>query len=114
MSDEQPELPQPPTQAVNLAIQLGSEVGKEAAPMILDLARTAMLTNAGRPGQQTSEFKLAVTGLVGALLLIGLGAFKGDAEMQTRGIELSQWCIVGYAASRGLSKIGVGLATGKK
>lgn len=103
-----------PAPADALAVQLGSEVGKEAGPAILDLARTALLTNAGRPGQQTSEFKLAAVGLAGALLMIGLGAFKADAEMQTRGIELAQWCIVGYAASRGLSKIGVGLSTGKK
>lgn len=113
MSDEQPD-PKPPIPALRLASELGSEVGKEAGPAILDLARTALLTSAGRPGQQTSEFKLAVVGLAGALLMIALGSFKADAEMQTRGIELAQWCIVGYAASRGLSKIGVGLATGKK
>lgn len=99
---------------LQLASELGSEVGKEAGPAILDMARTAMLTNAGRPGQQTTEFKLAAIGLAGALVLIVLGAVKADAETQTRGIELAQWCIVGYAASRGLSKIGVGLASGKK
>lgn len=105
MSEEQQEQP------LKLATDLGAEVGKEAGPRLLELARAAMLNSAGKPGTQTSEFKLAALGLVGALGLAGFGAYTGNPALIAQGVELGKWCIAGYAGARGMSKLGVSMAT---
>ena len=88
-----------------LAEELGSQIGKEAAPKLLEIVREHLLTTAQKPGNQTSEFQLTAIGLVASLILVSFGAYNADEEMQGRGIELAKWCIVGYAASRGAAKI---------
>tara|TARA_R110000796_G_scaffold64044_1_gene148209 strand:+ start:1440 stop:1649 length:210 start_codon:yes stop_codon:yes gene_type:complete len=61
--------------------------------------------NKQKPGEQTSEFKLAALGIVGAILMGGYGAYIGDSELTSQGVELAKWCIAGYAAARGISKL---------
>lgn len=98
---------------LELATKLGSEVGKEAGGDLLSMVRKRLLEGAAKPGSQTSEYKLAMTGLIAAAGLLGFGAYQNDVEMQNRGIELAKWCIVGYAGSRGVAKIGAGMAAKK-
>ena len=100
----------PEERPLELATELSGEVGREAGPAVLNMVRKRLIEGASRPGTKTSEYKLAALGLLGALGLVGFGAYSGDAEMQSRGIELAKWCIVGYAGSRGAAKIGAGIA----
>lgn len=89
-----------------LAAQLGSKIGKEAGDPILQLAKSHMLLSASRPGATTSEFKLSVLLVLGGLAMIGLGAYTGDATLQQQGVDLAKIVGAGYAASRGLAKMG--------
>lgn len=110
MSEE----PKPADRQLELASELGSEIGRDAGAPLLRTARAAILANASRPGSSTSEFKLSVVlVLVGGAMVI-TGAYLGDTTLQAQGSELVKWVGLGYAASRGLAKAGAGMGTKDK
>lgn len=101
---------QPPKPvAETLASDLGAEVGREAGPSLLKMSRAALLANASRPGESTSEFKMSGLLVIAGLIMIALGLWKGDPVLQEHGVQLAEVVGAGYAASRGISKLGAGL-----
>jgi len=61
------------------------------------------------PGMKSSEFVLSLVPMLVGLLLIALGAFKGNQQA----LETGMWLILGgsgsYGLSRGLAKFGGGV-----
>ena len=51
-----------------------------------------------KPGLHTTEFWLAVAAVAVGLIMV----LTGDPD---QGVELVKWAVVGYGASRGLSKL---------
>lgn len=101
----------PSDKPLALAADLGAEVGREAGAHILKMSRAALLVNASRPGESTSEFKLCGLLVVAGLAMIGLGVWKGDAALQEHGVQMVEVLGAGYAASRGMAKLGAGLGS---
>ena len=104
MTNDLPE----PDKPLELASQLGGEIGREAGPTLLKQARAALLANASRAGKSTSEFKLSLLLVLGGLAMVAIGAQSGDAALQQQGVDLAKIVGAGYAASRGLAKLGAG------
>lgn len=77
----------------------------------IQAARPAKAAGEERRGPHTSEFWLAVAGLVVGGSLVIYGAESGSQRVLDQGAELVQWVCVGYAAARGLAKVGAGRAS---
>lgn len=92
-----------------LAAQLGSEIGKEAGPQILEMSRANLLLSASRPGNTTSEYKLSLALIAAGIAMVALGVYKAQPDLQKQGVDLISIVGAGYAASRGLAKLGAGL-----
>lgn len=99
--------------AALLAQKLAAEVGKESGPELLKLARVAMAANASKSGTATSEFKLSALLVAAGMLMVFGGVAKDKPDLQQQGVDLISVVGAGYAASRGLAKLGVGLGAGK-
>lgn len=102
----QPPLPDPKA----LATELASLLGREQGGALLEQARAYVLLGANKPGNQTSEFKLTVLGVVSGFAILALGTWKADPELANRGLDLVQWSIAGYALARGVAKAGAAKA----
>lgn len=95
--------------ALQLASDLGAEVGREQGDALLKQARAALMANSSRPGSSTSEYKLAMIGILAGLGMVALGVWKDQPDLRTTGADLVTYCAAGYAASRGLAKLGAGI-----
>lgn len=92
--------------AESAAETLSAELGRERSSALLERARAWTQLNAGRPGGQTTEFKLSIAATVAGLALAGFGQFAGNPEMASQGVDLVKFAVAGYAVSRGISKAG--------
>lgn len=97
--------PQTPEQ---VAADLGGMIGREAGGSLLKMSRAALLANASREGSKTSEYKLSIVLALCGAVMVSLGAYLSDATLQEQGTSLLKWVGAGYAASRGLAKLGAG------
>jgi len=60
--------------AARLAAELASLLGRERGNLLLQQARTAVLAESAKPGTETSEFKMALLGVVSGFAVLALGA----------------------------------------
>lgn len=97
----------PDTSDLKLAEELASRVGRAQGSALLDLAKAHILLANNKPGTQTSEFKLSALLIAAGVVMVILGALKNNPALQTEGIDLAKFVGVGYAASRGLAKLGI-------
>lgn len=95
-----------PADPRELASELAAHLGRERGGQLLELARTQALTSAAKPGGQSSEFRLSVLLVVAGLALAALGAYNGQPELQSQGVDLLKVVGAGYAISRGIAKAG--------
>ena len=89
-----------------LAEDLASEVGREAGPALVTMARAQLLAGAGKPGKETSEFRVTALLVVAGLALIGAGVYGDLADLRAYGVDLLKVVGAAYALSRGLAKAG--------
>lgn len=92
---------------IKLAEELAARVGRSQGSALLDMAKASILLSNNKPGTQTSEFKLSAMLIVAGVVMVILGALKNNPALQSEGIDLAKFVGVGYAASRGLAKLGV-------
>jgi hypothetical protein len=102
-----------PDTDLKLAEDLGSRVGRTQGSAILDLVKARLLLIKHKEGHQTSEFKLSVVLISAGLIILMLGVWHDDSALQSQGIELAKIVGAGYAASRGLAKLGLSLTKDK-
>ena len=94
--------------AARLAAELASLLGRERGNLLLQQARTAVLAESAKPGTETSEFKMALLGVVSGFAVLALGAYLVQPDLSDRGMDLVQWSIAGYVVARGVAKSGIG------
>lgn len=104
----------PEDKPLELAKDLGAEVGRESAPVILKLTREALLVQASKPGASTSEYKMSALLVIAGLVMVALGEWADKPDLSKQGGDLVAIVGAGYAVSRGLAKAGAGMGANKE
>lgn len=97
-----------PDDTTRLAAELASLLGRERGSILLQQARTAVLAEPPKHGIETSEFKMALLGVVSGFAVLALGSYTVQPAIADRGLDLVQWSIAGYVVARGVAKSGIG------